>query len=266
MPGPGRSAGSRAWASRPSPWCAVWGSICASCRGGRGSTCRPSPRPLRQSGLSILPAITLVALAVGAILGHQTGSLLQRFDVPELVLLSLTYAVIMELVPILVGILVAGRAGVDLAVRQATLSVSGEVDGLLAIGIDPIQYTLGPDPARHADHELRLRGMGQPRDLRRRLPLAVDGGADPVGACSSMPSPTPSRPADLLEAIGKPLLFALLIALIATVNGTAAGRDPQGIGDGGHPHHDRGRRRHPARRPGGHPADEALTAWPMPWN
>ncbi len=32
--------------------------------------------------------------------------------------------------------------------------------------------------------------------------------------------------ADLLEAITKSLLFALLIGLIATVNGTAAGRAP----------------------------------------
>lgn len=37
-------------------------------------------------------------------------------------------------------------------------------------------------------------------------------------------------PGDLLEALGKPLVFALAIALIATVNGTLAGRDPAGIG------------------------------------
>ena len=49
----------------------------------------------------------------------------------------------MELVPILVGILVAGRAGVALAVRQATLVVSGQMDGLLVTGTNPIQFTLG---------------------------------------------------------------------------------------------------------------------------
>jgi phospholipid/cholesterol/gamma-HCH transport system permease protein len=34
---------------------------------------------------------------------------------------------------------------------------------------------------------------------------------------------------DLAEALVKPLLFALVIALIATVNGSIAGRDPEGI-------------------------------------
>jgi len=37
------------------------------------------------------------------------------------------------------------------------------------------------------------------------------------------------EPRDLLEALAKPLIFALLIALIASVNGTNAGRAPEGI-------------------------------------
>jgi phospholipid/cholesterol/gamma-HCH transport system permease protein len=39
------------------------------------------------------------------------------------------------------------------------------------------------------------------------------------------------QPQDLFSAVGKPVLFALLIAPIATINGTAAGRDPEGIGE-----------------------------------
>jgi len=99
---------------------------------------------LRQAGLSMLPAITLVTSIAGLILGNQTAKVLEHFDLPGVVLLTIAYVVVMELVPILVGILVAGRAGVALAVRQATLVVSGEIDGLLVTGINPIQFTLGP--------------------------------------------------------------------------------------------------------------------------
>ena len=184
---------------------------------------------LRQSGLSILPAITLVTLAVGAILGHQTGTFLQRFDVPELVLLSTTYAVVMELVPILVGILVAGRAGVDLAVRQATLSVSGEVDGLLAMGIDPIEYTLGPTLLAMLIMSFAFAVWGSLMTfLAAFLWLSLAAKVPPALFLDAFTSVI--KPADLLQAIGKPMLFALLIGLIATVNGTAAGREPQGIG------------------------------------
>jgi len=184
---------------------------------------------LRQSGLSILPAITLVTLAVGAILGQQAGSFLRRFDVPELLLLSTTYAVVMELVPLLVGILVAGRAGVDLAVRQANLSVSGEVDGLLAIGIDPIAYTLGPTLLAMLIMSFAFAVWGGLMTFTAAfLWLSLETAVPPALFLDAFTSVI--APADLLQAIGKPLLFALLIGLIATVNGTAAGRDPQGIG------------------------------------
>lgn len=184
---------------------------------------------LRQSGLSILPAITLVSLALGAILGHQTGSILKDFDAPQLVLLSITYAVVMELVPVLVGILVAGRAGVDLAVRQATLSVSGEVDGLLAMGIDPILYTLAPTLLAMLIMSFAFAIWGSLMTIIATfLWLSLASHITPALFLDSFINAI--QPADLLEAIGKPLLFALLIALLATVYGTAAGRNPQNIG------------------------------------
>lgn len=183
---------------------------------------------LRQSGLSILPALTLVTGAVGVILGNQAGSLLKSFDLPGLVLLSVTYGVVMELVPVLVGILVAGRAGVALAVRQASMVVSGEMDGLLISGINPIQFTVGPV----------LLAM-----LMMSFAFAVWGTLITFGAAflwlwgtASVPPALfldalrlSLTPQDLVEALAKPLIFALVIALIATVNGTLARRGPQGV-------------------------------------
>jgi phospholipid/cholesterol/gamma-HCH transport system permease protein len=183
---------------------------------------------LRQAGISILPAITLVSVSLGLILGHQIEAILAQIDLPGLVLLTLTYATVMELVPILVGILVAGRAGVALAVRQATLTVTGEMDGLLASGIHPVQFTAGPvllamllmsfafvvwgTVITFVAAGAWLWGMSgiSPALLLESLSRALSAGA-------------------LIEAIVKPLLFALLIALIATVNGTGAGRNPEGI-------------------------------------
>jgi phospholipid/cholesterol/gamma-HCH transport system permease protein len=184
---------------------------------------------LRQSGLSMLPAITLVSAIVGIILGDRTSAVLMRLDLPGLVLLTIAYSVIMELIPILVGILVAGRAGVSLAVRQATLVVSGEMDGLLVTGNNPTQLTLGP----------ALLAM-----LLMSFSFAVWGTlvtfASAILWLWSIAGVAPSlfldalkralTPGDIMEALGKPPLFALAIALIATVNGTLAGRDPAGIG------------------------------------
>ncbi|MFE8034014.1 MlaE family ABC transporter permease [Thiohalocapsa marina] len=184
---------------------------------------------LRQSGLSILPAITLVTAAAGAILGRQAASIVDEFNLPALLLLSISYAVIMELIPLLVGIMVAGRAGVALAVQQATLVVTGQMDGLLVSGVNPITFTTAPVLLAALLMSFAFAVWGSvvtlgtafvwlltvsdlaPSDLADALRLAID-------------------PGDLLEAIVKPLVFALAIVLIATVNGSTGGRDPEGIG------------------------------------
>lgn len=185
---------------------------------------------LRQSGLSILPATTLVAVVLGAILGHQAESILGRFNLPGLVLLPITYGLVMELTPVLVGILVAGRAGVALAARQATLSVTGEVDGLLVCGIHPIRFTVAPVLLA-----MLLMSFGfvvwvsLVTFATAFLWLWIQISIPPALFLDALVQTL--TPSDLLEALGKPLLFALLIALIANVNGTLAGRDPQGIGE-----------------------------------
>jgi phospholipid/cholesterol/gamma-HCH transport system permease protein len=185
---------------------------------------------LRQSGLSILPAVTLVAAAVGAILGHQTEAVLGRFNLPGLVLLPITYGLVMELTPVLAGILVAGRAGVALAARQATLSVTGEVDGLLVSGIHPIRFTVAPVLLAMLLMSFAfVVWLSLVTFAAAFLWLWVQLNIPPALFLDALAQTLTSS--DLLEALGKPLLFAVLIALIATVNGTAAGRDPQGIGE-----------------------------------
>jgi len=129
-----------------------------------------------------------------------------------------------------VGILVAGRAGVALAVRQATLSVNGEVDGLLSNGIDPIQFTVAPVLLAMLLMSFAFAVWGTLMTfLATFLWLWVQADIPPALFLDSLS--TVLGPQDLLEAILKPMLFALLIALVATINGTAAGRDPQGIGE-----------------------------------
>jgi phospholipid/cholesterol/gamma-HCH transport system permease protein len=183
---------------------------------------------LRQAGLSILPAITLVTAVVGLILGRQTASILVKLDLPGLVLLSITYGVVMELMPILVGILVAGRAGVALAARQATLGLTGELDGLLASGINPIQLTVGPALLAMLLMSFAFVVWGTlVTTSAAMLWLWATSAVPPALFLDALQQSL--TPMDLLVAIAKPLVFALLIGLIASVNGRMAGRDPAGI-------------------------------------
>lgn len=183
---------------------------------------------LHQSGLSILPAITLVMTSLGLILGHQVDAILRDYDLPVLVILRVTIASVLEMLPVLVGILVAGRAGVALTVRQATLAATGEMDGLLVCGIHPLQFTLAPVLLAMLLMSFAFVVWGS------LVTFAVAGGwlwarvgVSPALFLEILADAL--RIGALVEALVKPLLFAVLIALIATVNGTQAGRLPTGI-------------------------------------
>jgi len=185
---------------------------------------------LRQSGLSILPALTLVAAAAGAILGRQATAVLDDFALPALLLLSISYAVVMELIPLLVGILVAGRAGVALAARQAMMVASGQMDGLLVSGVNPIKFTTGPALLAMLAMSFAFAVWGSLVALGTAY-LWLLGATDLAPAALADALRRSLTAADLIEAVTKPMVFALVIAVIATVNGSRAGRDPEGIGD-----------------------------------
>jgi phospholipid/cholesterol/gamma-HCH transport system permease protein len=183
---------------------------------------------LQQSGLSILPAITLVMIAIGLILGHQVEGILTQFDLPVVVILTVAFVIIIEVLPVLVGILVAGRAGVALAVRQATLLATGEMDGLLVCGIEPLPFTLAPVLLAMLLMSFAFLVWGT------LVTFAVAGvwlwastGVAPSLFLEMLTSAL--TPGTLIEALVKPLLFAVLIALVATLNGIGAGRRPGGV-------------------------------------
>ncbi|TVQ84614.1 MAG: ABC transporter permease [Chromatiaceae bacterium] len=183
---------------------------------------------LRLAGLSMLPAMTLVALSVGLILGHQGAQLLANLNLPSLFLLSFVYAIVMEIIPVLVGILVAGRAGVALAVQHSTLTVSGQNDGLLVQGINPIEYTTAPMLLAMLAMSFAFLVWGSLISVSATFVwLILFAGLPPALFAESLRAAL--GPDDLLQALAKPLVFALVIALIATVNGVAAGRDGTGI-------------------------------------
>ncbi|WP_462330687.1 MlaE family ABC transporter permease [Thiohalocapsa halophila] len=185
---------------------------------------------LRQAGLSILPAVTLVAAALGVILGRQAVNVLQNLNLPGVLLYTITYAVVLELVPILVGVLVAGRAGVALAVRHATLVVTGQMDGLMVSGINPIRYVTGPVLLAMLTMSFAFLVWGSLVTVGTAfLWLFLFSDVPPYQLVDAVRNTL--GPYDLREAISKPLVFAVVIALIATVNGTIAGRDPELIGE-----------------------------------
>jgi len=183
---------------------------------------------LREAGLTILLRITLVAIVVGLIIGIQSQNVLDKVNVPELLLGGVGLSIIKEFSPLLVGFFVAGRSGIALVVRIGSMVLNREIDGLIVSGMNPIQYIVGP----------MMLAM-----LLMSFGLAVWVGLVVLSVTSAwlwFQAAIPVtlfqeslgdvlEPSDLLISIIKPLVFSVLIVLIATVNGCRVGRHVEAV-------------------------------------
>lgn len=189
------------------------------------------PRFTRDSydlGLTILPGVSVIAIAIGLILGIQVDQLLQTLTIPDLATSLYASAVVTEFVPLLIGILVASRAGVELAVRIATMASRREIDGLIVSGINPVHYTVGATL-------LAVLLMSLTLAIWALLLLLLSSGlwlalSDTLPASQFINALAAAvSPSDLLLNLLKVVSFALLATLIAATEGGTAVSRPGGI-------------------------------------
>jgi len=99
---------------------------------------------MARSGLSLLPMILFLALALGLLIIGQTVALLQRFGVTAYLGTIMVTVVVRELGPLLTAVIVLARAGTANVVELGTARALGEVESLEVLGIDPIHYFVMP--------------------------------------------------------------------------------------------------------------------------
>ena len=102
---------------------------------------------LEEVGVRSLPVVTLTAAFGGLVYGLQTYVAFHRYVGPGSeayggAVISLGLA--KELIPILVGLMVAGRVGSSMAAEIGTMKITEQVDALFTLGADPIRYLVVP--------------------------------------------------------------------------------------------------------------------------
>jgi phospholipid/cholesterol/gamma-HCH transport system permease protein len=105
---------------------------------------------LEEIGIRTLPVISLTAAFGGLVFGLQTYLGFHRYIGPgseayggPVISLGLTK----ELIPILVGVMVAGRVGSAMAAEIGTMKITEQVDALFTLGADPNKYLVVPRTA-----------------------------------------------------------------------------------------------------------------------
>jgi phospholipid/cholesterol/gamma-HCH transport system permease protein len=100
---------------------------------------------LARSGIRLLPMVMFISIALGLVIIGQTVSLLvERANTTQFLGMVMVTVVVRELGPLLTAIIVLSRTGTANVIELGTARALGEVEGLEALGIDPIHYLVVP--------------------------------------------------------------------------------------------------------------------------
>ncbi len=182
-----------------------------------------------QIAVRAIPIVSLLTGTVGVMLAIQGIYQLRRFGAEEQVVIGVAFGMTREFAPLITGILVAGRSGSALAARLATMTISQEVDALRVMGVNPVRFLVVPS--------LLAMLVGLP---------ALVVWADVVSLCAAglyvsgelgmtlqaffLQTFDLLSPADVMHGVWKSLIFAVLVALIGIVDGSAVRGGAEGVG------------------------------------
>ena len=96
-------------------------------------------------GIQSMPVTTLTTFFTGMVLALQSGATSRHFfNEPLYVGTVVSFAVVMELGPVMTAIVVSGRAGAAIAAELGTMKVTEQIDALYTLGTDPVRYLVIP--------------------------------------------------------------------------------------------------------------------------
>jgi phospholipid/cholesterol/gamma-HCH transport system permease protein len=136
---------------RESPWFECWFGFLAFV----GRTCGRAPwaivyrlpeviRQFEQVAVRSLPIVLGAGLSVGLVAWLQTHRLLVAHGAESTLPSFLAVAVLVEIGPILAGLLVAARMGAGLAAELSSMVLNEEIDARIVLGADPVPTLVAP--------------------------------------------------------------------------------------------------------------------------
>ncbi|MBI5630875.1 MAG: ABC transporter permease [Elusimicrobia bacterium] len=100
---------------------------------------------MMRIGVESLPVTAMTTFFTGMVLALQTGASSKHFfNEPLFVGTVVSFAMVMELSPVMTAMVVSGRAGAAIAAELGTMKVTEQLDALYTLGTDPIRYLVIP--------------------------------------------------------------------------------------------------------------------------
>ena len=105
-------------------------------------------RQMLEVGINSLPLVSVISIFTGAVASWQA---VYQFDAfigggasREILGSAVSAAILIELAPVLAGIVVAGRVGASIAAELGTMRVTEQIDALETLAIDPVRFLAAP--------------------------------------------------------------------------------------------------------------------------
>jgi len=99
---------------------------------------------MMQIGVRSLPLVSVVSIFAGAVSAWQAAHQLAGIMPLDFLGSAAGKAVILEMGPVLTGLVIAGRNGASIAAEIGSMRVTEQVDALESLAIDPVRYLAVP--------------------------------------------------------------------------------------------------------------------------
>jgi phospholipid/cholesterol/gamma-HCH transport system permease protein len=99
---------------------------------------------MEQVGVDSLGIVLLTGTFTGAVLALQSYIGFKRYGGQELIGPLIALSMARELGPVLTGLMVTGRAGSAMAAEIGTMRITEQIDALITLRINPLQYLIVP--------------------------------------------------------------------------------------------------------------------------
>src|SRR5438128_6538391 len=101
-------------------------------------------RQMVRVGVESVPVVFLTTMFTGMVFALETYNGFHRVHAENYVGSAVALAMLRELSPVLVGLMVTGRVGSSMAAEIGTMRVTEQIDALTALATDPVQYLFVP--------------------------------------------------------------------------------------------------------------------------
>ncbi len=99
---------------------------------------------MMQIGVKGIPLITVVSIFAGAVSAWQAAYQLEGIMPLDFLGSAAGKGILLEMGPVLTGLVIAGRNGASIAAEIGTMRVTEQIDALESMAIDPVRYLAMP--------------------------------------------------------------------------------------------------------------------------